>query len=61
MMSQKATTRLKRKERKNIVTGKAFIQATFNNTIVTITDDMGNVISWSTFRREKIVKTTKVK
>jgi len=48
MMSQKATTRLKRKERKNIVTGKAFIQATFNNTIVTITDDMGNVISWST-------------
>ncbi|NJC88187.1 MAG: 30S ribosomal protein S11 [Desulfuromonas sp.] len=38
----------KKIERKNIPTGIAHIQATFNNTIVTITDVGGNVISWST-------------
>lgn len=38
----------KKIERKNIPTGIAHIQATFNNTIVTITDTVGNVISWST-------------
>jgi len=38
----------KKVERKNISTGVAHIQATFNNTIVTITDISGNVISWST-------------
>jgi len=38
----------KKIERKNISTGIAHIQATFNNTIVTITDIAGNVISWST-------------
>ena len=38
----------KKIERKNISTGVAHIQATFNNTIVTITDVSGNVISWST-------------
>jgi small subunit ribosomal protein S11 len=38
----------KKIERKNIPTGVAHIQATFNNTIVTITDVVGNVISWST-------------
>lgn len=38
----------KKIERKNIPTGVAHIQATFNNTIVTITDTIGNVISWST-------------
>jgi len=38
----------KKVERKNISTGVAHIQATFNNTIVTITDVTGNVISWST-------------
>jgi small subunit ribosomal protein S11 len=38
----------KAKERKNISSGVAHIQATFNNTIVTITDAVGNVISWST-------------
>ena len=35
-------------EKKNIATGIAHIQATFNNTIVTITDVTGNVISWCT-------------
>ena len=37
----------KKKEKKNIPTGVAHIKATFNNTLVTITDPAGNVISWS--------------
>ena len=37
----------KKKERKNIPLGVAHIKATFNNTMVTITDPIGNVISWS--------------
>ena len=38
----------KKKERKNIPSGVAHIQATFNNTIITITDSVGNVVAWST-------------
>lgn len=38
----------KKKERKNVTNGVAHIQATFNNTMITITDMAGNVISWST-------------
>ena len=37
----------KKKEKKNIPVGVAHIQSTFNNTIVTITDPRGNVVSWS--------------
>ncbi len=37
----------KKREKKSIIEGKVFIQATFNNTIVTITDLMGNAISWA--------------
>ena len=37
----------KKKEKKNIPVGVAHIKATFNNTLVTITDPMGNVVSWS--------------
>ena len=37
----------KRRERKNIEKGAAHIQATFNNTIVTITDVAGNAVSWA--------------
>ena len=37
----------KKKVKKNITTGIAFVNATFNNTIITITDDSGNVIAWS--------------
>jgi small subunit ribosomal protein S11 len=40
-------TRTKKKEKKNIANGVVHIQSTFNNTIVTITDPAGNVISWS--------------
>ena len=37
----------KRKVKKNVPEGKAFIHSTFNNTIVTITDNDGNAISWA--------------
>ncbi|MGE3798318.1 MAG: 30S ribosomal protein S11 [Thermomicrobiales bacterium] len=43
----KGKTRIRRRDRKNIPRGKGFILATFNNTIVTLTDPAGNVISWS--------------
>ena len=43
----KKTIRKKKRERKNIERGQAHIQATFNNTIVTLTDLAGNAISWS--------------
>jgi small subunit ribosomal protein S11 len=46
-MAQKSVTRVKRRERKNIVNGQVHINATFNNTLITFTDEMGNVISWS--------------
>ena len=49
-MAAKATrkgVRGKRRERKNIVNGQAHIRSSFNNTIVTITDTMGNAISWA--------------
>lgn len=46
-MAQKSVSRVKRRERKNIVNGQAHINATFNNTLITITDEIGNVISWS--------------
>ncbi|KKK80073.1 hypothetical protein LCGC14_2827160, partial [marine sediment metagenome] len=36
----------RKRERKSIPAGKAYIQATFNNTIVTLTDPEGNVIAW---------------
>ena len=40
-------TRIKKKVKKNISTGVVHIQSTFNNTIITITDAMGNAVSWS--------------
>jgi small subunit ribosomal protein S11 len=43
----KAAARARKKEKKNIVTGVAHVNATFNNTIVTITDGQGNTVSWS--------------
>src|SRR5947199_1661531 len=38
--------KIRRRERKSVPRGQAHIQATFNNTIVTLTDPNGNVISW---------------
>jgi small subunit ribosomal protein S11 len=43
----KAPERVKRRERKNITSGVAHVNATFNNTMITITDAQGNTISWS--------------
>ena len=40
-------TRKKNKIKKNITSGVAYIKATFNNTIVSISDDSGNVVAWS--------------
>ncbi|MBI1886142.1 MAG: 30S ribosomal protein S11 [Chloroflexi bacterium] len=40
-------TRPRRRERKNIPVGRAYIQSTFNNTVITLTDANGNVISWA--------------
>jgi len=41
------TTRVKRRERKNITNGVAHVNASFNNTMITISDAQGNAISWS--------------
>ena len=46
-MAKAQTRTKKKKEKKNIPTGVAHIKATFNNTLVTITDPAGNVMSWS--------------
>jgi small subunit ribosomal protein S11 len=40
-------TRVKKRERKNIDKGQAHIQSTFNNTVVTLSDAQGNVLSWA--------------
>ncbi len=40
-------TKLRRKEKKNVTAGQAHIKSTFNNTIITITDPTGAVISWA--------------
>ncbi len=46
MTQQRRRPRGRRRERKSIPSGKAFIQSTLNNTIVTLTDPEGNVIAW---------------
>jgi small subunit ribosomal protein S11 len=46
MAKAKKVVRTRRRERKNVVAGQAHIQSTFNNTIISITDIEGNVISW---------------
>ena len=47
MAKAKRSTTRKRRARKNIARGVAHIHSTFNNTIVTISDEHGNVIAWS--------------
>ena len=46
-VARKKGTRARRKARKNIERGRAHIQSTFNNSIITLTDMQGNVIAWS--------------
>ena len=45
-MPRKKRTKVRKRERKSIPTGRAYIQSTFNNTIVTLTDPQGNVLAW---------------
>ena len=47
MAKAATTTRVRRRERKNIISGVAHVNASFNNTHVTITDAQGNTIAWS--------------
>ena len=47
MAAQKVKKTRRRKERKNIEHGAAHIKSTFNNSIVTLTDAVGNALSWS--------------
>src|SRR3990170_4470287 len=46
-MAQKPAQRIRRRERKNIASGVAHVNASFNNTVITITDAQGNTIAWS--------------
>lgn len=46
-MAKAAAARPRRRERKNITSGIAHVNASFNNTLITITDVQGNAISWS--------------
>jgi small subunit ribosomal protein S11 len=43
---QKKRIKTRRRERKSIPTGRAYVQSTFNNTIVTLTDPQGNALAW---------------
>ena len=47
MAKQPSQTRVRRRERKNITSGIAHVNSTFNNTMITISDVQGNTISWS--------------
>jgi len=47
-MAKATTTRTKKRIKKNVVDGVAHIHASFNNTIITITDRQGNALAWAT-------------
>ena len=47
MAKQPSQGRVRRRERKNITSGVAHVNSTFNNTMVTITDVQGNTIAWA--------------
>ena len=47
-----AATRAARRERRNVPTGRVYIQSTFNNTIISITDATGNVLVWHSAGQE---------
>ena len=46
-MAKAPTSRVRKRERKNITSGTAHVNATFNNTMITIADAQGNTIAWS--------------
>jgi small subunit ribosomal protein S11 len=45
-MAQKKRNKSRRREKKSVPVGRAYIQSSFNNTLVTLTDPQGNVIAW---------------
>jgi small subunit ribosomal protein S11 len=47
MAKQPSQGRIRRRERKNITSGVAHVNSTFNNTMITITDVQGNTIAWA--------------
>ena len=47
MADRRRTARPRRRERKQVPQGNAYVQSSFNNTIVTITDPQGNVVAWA--------------
>jgi len=46
-MPRSPRTRTKRRERKSVPVGRAYVQSTFNNTLITLTDPSGNVLAWA--------------
>jgi small subunit ribosomal protein S11 len=46
-MAEKKKSRARRRERKSVPRGRAYVQSTFNNTLITMTDPNGNVVAWS--------------
>jgi len=46
-MAEKKRTKVRKREKKSIPVGKAYIQSTFNNTIITLTNPEGSVIAWA--------------
>ena len=46
MANKKRVAKVRRRERKQIPRGRAYVQSSFNNTVVTITDPVGNVLTW---------------
>lgn len=46
-MAQPKKTSMRKKNIRNVPRGKVFIQSTFNNTIISVTDTVGNVLSWA--------------
>ena len=47
MAEKKAKTRVRRREKRSVPKGRAYIQSTFNNTLITLTDPAGNAVAWS--------------
>ena len=45
-MADRKAKRSRRRERKNVPRGRAYIQSTFNNTLITLTDPQGNALAW---------------
>jgi small subunit ribosomal protein S11 len=50
----KTATKVRKKVKKNVAEGIAHVHASFNNTIITITDRQGNALSWATVRRRRL-------